>query len=140
MNFCFEVGGFLRESPVDLDLRKIAHFLHALTRINEDFIRRNPSTPKLEHSGIRYDNSRNAFEYCWRDYDTMLAMMRRGVPFAGICRDLAAVKAAEYRAQGIDAHVILDHHAVTDSVWEQHVLVQLPGGVLVDPSKQLGMR
>jgi hypothetical protein len=66
----------------------------------------------------------------WR---TIPEILERG---AGDCEDLACWLCAELRQKGIKAHPVPQTR--DGRMW--HIVVRLPNGRIVDPSKRLGMK
>ncbi|NIP95456.1 MAG: hypothetical protein GWO24_19240 [Akkermansiaceae bacterium] len=79
-------------------------------------------------SGVRYRRD-PAGQEPWRTIPEILE--RKG----GDCEDLACWYAAELRMRGIRAHAVPQTR--DGNMW--HIVVRLPDGRIVDPSKALGM-
>ena len=99
-------------------------------------------------SGIRYQEEPPGRE----DWDDAPTVAARGW---GDCEDLAAYLAAELReTHGVAAECVIKYRYITasevrnqnypiapkDGIFLIHVLVRLPDGRVVDPSKWLGMK
>jgi hypothetical protein len=100
-----------------------------LTLANQRYLRAFPNTPPLYRSGVVYKRD-PAGQEPWR---TIPEILERG---AGDCEDVACWKAAELRLKGIRAHAIPKTR--DGRMW--HIVVRLPGGRIIDPSKRLGMK
>lgn len=103
--------------------------LEALIAINVDYLRKNPQTPRLYQSGVRYDRT-----FWWEPIPAMYARS------FGDCKSLTAARVAELRLAGIPAQPTFRFFTHPDGSRDFHILVMLPGGQWEDPSKQLGMR
>ena len=122
--------------------------LEALTRINQWHFRRGV-VPPLMSAGVRYQEEPPGRE----DWDDALTVAGRGW---GDCEDLAAYYAAELRENhGIGAECVIKHKFISreemlrsgyqgripmDGIFLVHVMVRLPNGRVIDPSKILGMK
>lgn len=126
--------------------------LETLTRINQWQYRlgRATSLSDAVNSGLHYRPEAPGHE----DWDDCVTVAKRGW---GDCEDLAAWLCAELRElYGIPAECVLRYqfipaeemrrrgypkkHTPTDGVFLVHILVRLPNGVILDPSKWLGMK
>lgn len=122
--------------------------LECLTRINQWHFRRGIVPPLLE-AGVRYQEEPPGRE----DWDDAPTVAERGW---GDCEDLAAYFAAEMRElHGIAAECVIKHKFITaqemhrsgykgriplDGIYLVHVLVRMPNGKIIDPSRILGMK
>lgn len=123
--------------------------LETLTRVNQWHFRRGAAIP-LADSGAVYQEEPPGKE----DWDDCIKVAKRGW---GDCEDLAAYLAAEFRElHGVHAECVIRvkyisaddmraqgypaRHIPRDGVYLIHVLVRLPNGEVLDPSKWLGMR
>lgn len=71
------------------------------------------------------------------DWQDILTTIRLG---NGDCEDLACWRAAELQVKGIPAYAIFVWRALPDNQGTlYHIQVKLPGGMIEDPSKRLGM-
>lgn len=105
-------------------------WVYALAAWNVDWLRRNPRTPKLYASGVRYAPDPLGSAEDFRTIPRVLAAR------SGDCDDLAAWRVAELRLQGVRAHPAV--LKMQEGLW--HVFVRLPGGGAEDPSAHLGMQ
>lgn len=83
--------------PLATERARLARLLNALADVNVTYLTQHPDTPKLAESGALYDESTSDGE--WRDIGSILRHR------AGRAVDLAAWRAAEHRAAGVDARV-----------------------------------
>lgn len=111
--------------------------LEGLVRLDLQIIRAakaagRPIRP-LYKSGVRWqpDKSKGKPSETW---DTIDIVRARGY---GDCEDLAAWRAAELRAAGVNARAVVKRSNTPGVAW--HAIVQLPDGKLLDPSAKLGM-
>ena len=139
------VGGPVRVGPV-LGMRVVIgiprpltraamnHALEALVRINQDWLRDNPSAPPLYASGVRYAVEPVGFEL-WDPYALLLA---RG---AGDCDDLAAARCAELREREGELGARADCYpsSIRNGRRTWHAIVVRANGTVEDPSARLGM-
>ena len=93
---------------------------------------RRVSIPPLYSAGVRYVREPGKREE-WQDIQTTLARRE------GDCEDLAAWRTAELRAQGVQAHPLIQYRLGPAGQQLMHALVELPGGKIEDPSRRLGM-
>lgn len=122
--------------------------LETLTKINQWHFRRGAAIT-LAEANVRYQEEPPGRE----DWDDCITVANRGW---GDCEDLAAYLAAEFRERhGIHAECVIYHQFISademrsnnypeeyiphDGVFLIHVLVRLPNGMVLDPSKWLGM-
>lgn len=122
-------------------LENLRDFLQTLTRINWRYLRDNPETPLLYHSGVRYQDEPYGVEQ-WKDIPTLYRDR------FGDCEDLACARAAELQRAGIAAEATFKHKPIVirnprtggrENVTLFHILVRHPTGELEDPSRRLGM-
>lgn len=109
-------------------LAALCDVVHAL---NVSFLRAHPDFPALYASGVRYASEpvEQREQFC-----TAPAVLAQGW---GDCDDLAPWRSAELVVRlGIDARP--EVLRVGPRAW--HVIVKLPDGRTLDPSKALGMR
>lgn len=107
--------------------------VEALVLADRAYLRDHPETPSIYDAGIPYVFNRDR----WQDIPTMLLKRREGD-----CKDFTAWRVAELRQQGIKAAVHVTDRLITGPdgrLTMYHVLVRLPGGLLEDPSRMLGM-
>lgn len=132
---------FLSEDDRERSERAMHFVLHALCCIDAEVLRAYPGLPPLYRSGVRYDTAR-AGKKEWQDaLDTYSRRL-------GDCKDLACWRVAEWwtgppRAPAkLRARPYIRYKMRSiggRQVALYHVLVQLPGGQLEDPSRILGM-
>lgn len=103
-------------------LRILAYLVSA----NRAYLRRHPRTPSIYDSGVHY--RREPGHEQWK---TIPEIISDGY---GDCEDLACWLIAELRQKGIKAK---PHLTKKRALW--HVRVRMPSGIIVDPSKTLGM-
>lgn len=121
--------------------------LECLTRVNQWHFRRGV-VPPLFSAGVRYQEEPPGRE----DWDDAVTVAGRGW---GDCEDLAAYLAAELReVHGIPAECVIKSKFITtaelkaqgypiipdEGIFLIHVMVRLPDGRVIDPSKLLGMK
>lgn len=107
--------------------------LDALVQLDEDYLARNPGTPSLYQSGVRWQ--RETPTHGGHNEERFLT-----IPFIlslgwGDCDDLAAWRAAELRRDG-DQTARAVVYAARPGLW--HVVTQSSAGI-EDPSRVLGM-
>lgn len=117
--------------PPDLTDRVVAILIGALYQIDLGWLRDNPRTPKLYHSGVRYREEPRGKER-WRSIPRVLELGW------GDCEDLACWLAAERTLEGRATVPTFRSRRVGGSV-KYHILVRRPDGRLEDPSRVLGM-
>jgi hypothetical protein len=89
-----------------LDAVRLGIWLEALTAVNVEILRRDPSIPRLYSAGVRYVSPEEQCNGCdeddpWADVLAVLAAR------AGDCEDLAAYLAAERRVRdGLRSRVV----------------------------------
>lgn len=106
--------------------------VEALVLADRAYLRDNPDTPSIYDAGVPYVFNRDR----WQDIPTMLKRRE------GDCKDFTAWRVAELRQQGIRAAVHVTDRLISGPdgrLTMYHVLVRLPGGLLEDPSRMLGM-
>lgn len=108
--------------------------LEGLTRVNTVIMRnlakRGAPLPRLYRSGVRYGMAPGEADV-WKTAPQVLGDGQ------GICHSLAAYRAAELRAQGIPARVIV-RPSLSGVTGRWHALVRYVDGI-EDPSARLGM-
>jgi hypothetical protein len=112
----------------------VLYMLEGLVNCDREWLRQNPSTPKLYESGVRYKREKTEH---WRDIPTLI--LHR----SGDCEDLASWRVAELREEGHKVQPFLKWRRYGD-FWLYHVMVAHMGEDgktfrLEDPSRQLGM-
>lgn len=120
---------FGNERDKERSQKSILILLNALVAINMEWLKAHPRTPGLYQSGIRYE--RENVEV-WQAIPQLLASKR------GDCEDLACYLTAELRMKGVMAKPFLKSKRVGNFTLF-HVVVMLPDGRILDPSKRLGM-
>jgi hypothetical protein len=116
------------ESPVTAKVLNI--FVRTLCAYDTDWLRKNPRTPDIYKSGVRYIPQNPGVE-------RFLPIPRVLAAGGGDCDQLAPWRAAELRVRhGIKA--MPEVIQMSDRLF--HVFVRLPGGKAEDPSAHLGMR
>lgn len=115
--------------------RVLKILLWALIRLNREYLRMNPSTPKLYASGVRFIREREG-EEIWPDIGEVIRMG------GGDCEDLACWRVAELLEMGVPARPAWRHRKVrmpsgTIGIL-YHILVWTPKG-FEDPSRIMGM-
>lgn len=115
--------------------RALNHMLLALQRMDEDYLRAYPQTPRIYQSGIHYMEEPPGQEE-WQDVATI---RRMGY---GDCEDLACWLAAERVVKdGVPAQaVFMNMGKRPDGATLYHIVVRHPDGRTEDPSRVLGMR
>lgn len=114
------------------DPQELLELLEVGTKNNARRIARHKSIPHPYQSGVRYQRERKGQER-WQGVRKLLIRKR------GDCEDLSMYLAGYYRARyGIMARCALIRYQRGKLVW-YHVVVQLPNGKIIDPSKRLGM-
>jgi hypothetical protein len=114
------------------DIKSLDILLECLVRLDLHYIYRNPETPLLYESGVRYEREKNLEEWL-----AIPEVLSRGV---GDCEDLACWLAAEYRARGIMAQAFATRMPTEGPKPLYHVRVRLGNGRQIeDPSRALGM-
>lgn len=111
--------------------KKLLWMLESLVKCNGIYLDSHPKTPLLYRAGVVYQRERIGEEE-WLDIPNVL---QQG---SGDCEDLAAWRVAELRKQGIAAKCYLKWRSRA-GLTVYHVQVMLPGNVIEDPSKKLGM-
>lgn len=115
--------------------RCIEALANGLALVDVEYLKENPSTPKLYRSGVRYcDDSTARFDE-WCDIPTVLS---RG---CGDCDDLVPWRLAELWRQGrtqAEAHAIEQVLSNGDTLF--HLQIRFAGtNEIEDPSQMLGM-
>lgn len=121
-------------APVSTDGARRHESIQALCdvvhRLNVSFLRANPNFPPLYRSGVRYGREPIAER---EQFCTAPATLVQGW---GDCDDLAPWRSAELVVRrGLDARPLVTQ--VRPGLW--HVVVELGGGRIEDPSRVLGM-
>jgi transglutaminase-like putative cysteine protease len=111
------------------DAQRLRIMVDALVRLNLYEMRKAKFKPLYE-SGVRYRRERRRVGQPER-WQTIRETYRLK---EGDCEDLAAIRVAELRRQGIRAVPWFRRHR---NLW--HVLVRYPNGDFEDPSRILGM-
>jgi hypothetical protein len=129
MRICLDLGGVFYPGASDEDnVLALQFLLEALIGINQLYLRRQPGTPKLYNSGVRY-----ARTVVW---DSIPDLLTRRV---GDCKSLSAMRVAELRNQGQQARPVFRFaNNPQTGTKDFHILVQ-QGKAFDDPSKKLGM-
>lgn len=114
---------------------RIASALEALTRANRRILAAARAAgrpfPPLYEAGIRYHNEQNT-----EDWQTVDELYQSG---AGDCEDLASALAAESQERGIMAWPAFYFRQRPNGSRLYHIVVRLPDGRILDPSRRLGM-
>jgi len=111
-------------------MAEIQIFLHALQCVDELQLRRGKYPSMYEAGVVHYQREKRGHE----EWQTARDMMRT---HQGDCEDLAAWRAAELRASGVDkAATAIIKRIHTGLI---HCLVRRGDGTIEDPSKRLGM-
>lgn len=126
----FSADLFHNESDRKRSEAILSILLAALVETNIDYLKRNPNTPALYRSGVRYE--REPGTEIWKAIPKLYSDQR------GDCEDLAAARAGELRVKGIAAKPYLKYGRV-GGLSLYHVQVQWPDGHIEDPSAILGM-
>lgn len=108
------------------------HLLEALTEANVMYLLEHPNTPPILQAGVRYVREPVGMEE-WRGIGEVI---RNG---EGDCEDLATWLAAAFRVKGIKAAPFFKWRRLPSGMLMYHIMVRLPGGRVLDPSRQLGM-
>jgi len=116
--------------------RVLKILLWALIALNLEYLKKNPGTPSLYKSGVRFIREREGEEL----WPTIGEVIKAG---GGDCEDLAAWRVAELRNSGIPARPAWRHRLVRMPSGQEatlyHILVFIPGRGYEDPSRLLGM-
>ena len=108
--------------------------LDALFGIDILYLKSHPRTPFLYSSGIVYRRDESGKE----DWQSIPELLKRG---EGDCKSLACYLAAElYVTQGIKAFPQYRWRDRSAGGATYHIVVQMPNGAILDPSKRLGMQ
>ena len=130
----FEVKLFERPEDRDASQACLVILMDALAKINVEYLKIHPDTPKLYEAPIRYYFDPNEPDP-WQDIPSTLA---KGY---GDCEDLACWRIAEYRMKGIDARPLIRwRKRQGGGGMTYHALLRLPDGRTEDPSISMGMR
>lgn len=114
-----------------LDEQNLRILLDALVRLNILYLRRNPRTPLLFQSGVRYSSDDPSEEWL-----TIPELYRRRF---GDCEDLACARVAELRVRGYPAAPFISMKKRIGGGDLYHIRVRI-GDRIEDPSRLLGMR
>lgn len=135
---CFKTDLFASPESRPRSERALGYFLDTLYKIDCDYLRDNPQTPFVLKAGVIYQQESYGMPEQWKSIPEVLADGH------GDCEDLACWLAACLTVQrGIPARVIwkAKHVAGPNGRFSlYHILVELPSGKLLDPSKALGMK
>lgn len=116
--------------PSPVDVKALNIFVRALAAYDTLWLQRNPGTPALYESGVRYKSQPAGFER----FAPIPLILAAG---SGDCDQLAPWRAAELRVRhGIKA--LPEVRQFGDRLF--HVYVRLPNGKAEDPSAHLGMK
>jgi hypothetical protein len=123
------------ETEYDPPRSALRHMLHALFLIDIMWLKRNPETPRLYESGLRYESEPIGRED-WQDWPTSLRI-RRYVD----CEDLACMRASELCVKdGIQAYPSFIWRSRPSGANLYHIQVARPDlAEPEDPSRLLGM-
>lgn len=135
MLITFKLGIFRAERERYRSEAALKSLLWALVKTNLHYLKDNPRTLPIYHSGVVY---RRELDEEWRDIPTLLEAGE------GDCEDLSCWRAAEliFR-KGIPARPMLSLKRFNVGGTLRglyHVRVLLPGGRIEDPSAVLGMK
>jgi hypothetical protein len=129
-------------ASIRLARRALFHLCLALVKIDYDYLREFPTTPKLYNSGVIYKDDTHI--ECWKDVCQTKEDYWQDLPTTyqkgyGDCEDLACILVAELWMEGIHALPFprLQDSAEGEQLW--HIQVLLPDGMIEDPSAKLGM-
>lgn len=111
------------------DAQRLRIMVDALVRLNLYEMRQRRFRP-LYDAGVRYRRERKRLGEPER-WQTIRDVYRHGF---GDCEDLAAIRVAELRREGIRA---VPWFRKKGNLW--HVLIRYPNGAFEDPSRILGM-
>lgn len=132
----FELGTFKDARDREWLTPLLVQLVEALAGVNTAFLERNPRTPSIYESGVRYSDAHETCSSCedlWWDIPVVLS---HGY---GDCEDLAAWRLAELWMQGIPARAHVTSALLGQGNTLYHVQVMLPDGQIEDPSRILGM-
>jgi hypothetical protein len=114
-----------------LDAPTLRILLRALYRLDLRHLKRNPRTPLLYASGVRYEAEKGL-----ERWQGIAEALRRGV---ADCEDLSSWRIAELAMQGERAKpAVSKRHTAQGWLW--HVWVIRGDGTQEDPSRLLGMK
>jgi hypothetical protein len=117
--------------------RTLQILLWTLVHLNELYLSRHPSTPRLYESGVRYMRE----PYRYEQWIPIPRVLQQG---GSDCEDLSAWRIAELRQKGFDARPAWSHEERTGPNGEPyrmyHIKVFIPGFGIEDPSRLLGMK
>lgn len=129
---------FGRERDRKASEKILGLLLEALTEANCIWLRSHPETPPLLSAGIRYRRESSPtpgapIPEVWKTWPWLLRDK------FGDCEDLACALASEYRVRrGIAARPMFTFRRKGNfSIY--HIMVKLPDGRVLDPSRSLGM-
>lgn len=116
--------------PSPVDAKSLTVLVRSLCALDLLYLQRNPRTPELYKSGVRYKTQ----PYGVERFLTIPLILQAG---EADCDQLAPWRAAELRFRhGIKA--LPEVRKFADGVW--HVYVRYPNGKAEDPSAWLGMK
>lgn len=117
--------------PPGLSIPIVQALCDTLTTINVEWLRRNPATPPIYGSGVRYRREPPGHE-TWRCAARTLELGH------GDCEDLGCWLAAELQVAGEPARAF-PVRKWRPRGWLYHILVRRGDGSIEDPSRKLGM-
>lgn len=140
----------------------MAILLDALVAANVVYLKHHPQTPSIYSGSVVYKRERPvpgaanacttaqprlregilAFGLDCQDLNAIPEVWKT-IPFIfrdgwGDCEDLACARVAEYLRQGVPARPTFKWRVV-GTMLVYHIMVELPGGRIEDPSRRLGM-
>jgi hypothetical protein len=129
MRICLDLGGvFFPNAPDEDNALALQALLECLITIDRVYLRRNPRTPKLYQTNVRYGRT--------QVWDSIPDLLTRGY---GDCKSLTAMFVAEQREAGRSARPVFRFAMnPTTARKDFHILVQT-GNTYEDPSRKLGM-
>lgn len=130
----FVVDLFHGDKDRELSHATLRVLLDALFQIDVLYLRAHPEVPDLYDARVRYQEEPLGAED-WQDIPTTL---RLGY---GDCEDEACWLAAElFVRYGVEARPDFTCQVREDGSYLYHIVVRLPDGRVMDPSRYLGMR
>lgn len=112
--------------------RYLTIMLDALTRVDIEYLRLNPTTPTLYQSGVRYRQE----PFKREDWCSIPEVIDRGW---GDCEDLACWRAAELTVRGEQSSAFWEQQNTVTGRRLYHILVRRSNASIEDPSRVLGM-